>query len=664
MQVLHFSISPVQEFIAEARRLRDFWAGSFLLSWLAGQAMLKVVQARGEIVFPAIERDALFEAIKASNQGKAVNGHPYIGSLPNRFKARVPKDLDPKQVRQAVLDAWQKLADTVWETFVQPVASAGNDTKAIWDRQVKTFWDITWVIGEEPEDGSDSRWLDERKNWRNHWQPDEPNPLCSLMGRYQEISGHTGFGRQGREARQQFWSALAAQEGVGGLDLAPGERLCAIALIKRFFPLVAKDVLGWQPGADELSVRNWPSTSYIAAVPWLKAVAKKTDKDMRQTLPECFRDEQLKRYRGETETQLYGLPRETFFKLDGHLLHKDGIPLWCLENVDEEERRRRLQENAIKRLTAVEKQAGTAASEFYAILIMDGDRIGAKIGNPNTADIVKEGLAIFTSKARETFAPKANGGNLFMGALIYAGGDDVLAFLPVDTAIEAAYALRAAYSDAFRKAGVKEAALNDYTMSAAIVFTHFKNPMRLAIRKAHHFLDDVAKEQNGRDSIALAVMKPGGVVAQWVSCWQGEDEQGAEIKPACELLTVAKEALGRDRPEKGQRYSSSLLYNIRTRYQRLWGDDKSNTPQALVVPDLIENLLLAEYRKQGSAPGKSRKVDRKKTIEDIQPLLCIGRPFKREDKKCSQLAGYDFNGAMIARFLALEGRWWLQEQAA
>jgi CRISPR-associated protein Cmr2 len=37
---LHFSLGPVQGFVAQARRTRDFWAGSFILSYLAGQAML------------------------------------------------------------------------------------------------------------------------------------------------------------------------------------------------------------------------------------------------------------------------------------------------------------------------------------------------------------------------------------------------------------------------------------------------------------------------------------------------------------------------------------------------------------------------------------------------------------------------------------------------
>jgi len=83
--ILHFTLGPVQGFVAEARRTRDLWAGSFLLSWLSGKAMAALVAAGGQIIFPRVEGDDLFEAIA---KGPAA-GAPHIGSLPNRFKADV-----------------------------------------------------------------------------------------------------------------------------------------------------------------------------------------------------------------------------------------------------------------------------------------------------------------------------------------------------------------------------------------------------------------------------------------------------------------------------------------------------------------------------------------------------------------------------------------------
>src|SRR6476646_9457896 len=98
--LLHFSIGPVQGFIGEARRTRDLWSGSFLLSWLSAQAMLEVERAVAgtggnplrAIVFPAVAVDGLMEAVRRHRRvawaGKAqsVPIAPHIGSVPNRFK--------------------------------------------------------------------------------------------------------------------------------------------------------------------------------------------------------------------------------------------------------------------------------------------------------------------------------------------------------------------------------------------------------------------------------------------------------------------------------------------------------------------------------------------------------------------------------------------------
>jgi hypothetical protein len=51
----HFSLGPVQEFVGKARRLRDYWTGSYLLSYLTEQAMDEVCKNGGHIVFPPYE---------------------------------------------------------------------------------------------------------------------------------------------------------------------------------------------------------------------------------------------------------------------------------------------------------------------------------------------------------------------------------------------------------------------------------------------------------------------------------------------------------------------------------------------------------------------------------------------------------------------------------
>ncbi len=80
---LVFTLGPVQGFVAQSRRTRDLWAGSFLLSYLSGQAMNAVLNNGGEILKPSVGRapkitDYLLNAIYTK-----ANSGQIIGSLPN-----------------------------------------------------------------------------------------------------------------------------------------------------------------------------------------------------------------------------------------------------------------------------------------------------------------------------------------------------------------------------------------------------------------------------------------------------------------------------------------------------------------------------------------------------------------------------------------------------
>jgi len=606
-RVLHFTLGPVQGFIGEARRTRDLWAGSFLLSWLSGQAMAALEKNGGNIVFPQVANDPLFQAIQGTGKG---GDAPSVGSLPNRFKADVSAvEGAPGAIcRDAVQAAWDKLQNIIWNRFVKDIAGKGQETADIWKRQVTHFWDMAWVVGDD-DDGDDGRWLDLRKNWRSHLPHDEPGDKCRLMGHYQELSGHERIAGGGG-AQRAFWEALSGVKGIGALDLRADERLCAIALIKRLFPLVASDVLGWKPGGNGMDIRHWPSTSYIAAVPWLKrATAHRVECAAHaQTAKEVLKPGHL----GETHTRFFGLPEDRFFRLDGHLLHLDGIRAWP---GDELKASRTVLEGTLK---AVQNAVGASASEFYAVLLMDGDRIGARIHDD--ADRVSRGLACFTDKVKAHFDPAR--GNPHDGVLIYAGGDDVLALLPVDTAISAAQAMHSAFGEAFNDDA-------EFTLSGAIVLSHYKNPLRAVLREAHRQLDEVAKDRNGRDSLAIAVMKPGGVNLQFVSKWNS---------PSLEALTAAVAS----RAE----YSSSFFYNLRERHAPLFDSGHRGTGTVLTADQYIMRALIrAEYLKQFTQKEQARKAEAEISAAVVR-ILDLGRTEN----------GFDFEAPLLVRFLAGELR--------
>lgn len=95
LSFLLFSIGPVQEFIATARKTQDLWMGSYILSYLSWQAMKVVAEECGPdaIVFPDLYKQPLVDKWLAS---KISLEQPRIDrlstpTLPNRFLAILPR---------------------------------------------------------------------------------------------------------------------------------------------------------------------------------------------------------------------------------------------------------------------------------------------------------------------------------------------------------------------------------------------------------------------------------------------------------------------------------------------------------------------------------------------------------------------------------------------
>lgn len=99
-QVFQFTLGPVQSFVAQARRTRDFWAGSFILSWLSSVAIAAIEKQGGKIQFPVPDPAYLRNLYGPADMQ---DGLPQQGSIPNRFKATtatVAGDFRPEWVSQ------------------------------------------------------------------------------------------------------------------------------------------------------------------------------------------------------------------------------------------------------------------------------------------------------------------------------------------------------------------------------------------------------------------------------------------------------------------------------------------------------------------------------------------------------------------------------------
>jgi CRISPR-associated protein Cmr2 len=656
---LDLSIGPVQGFVAQSRRTRDLWGSSYLLSFLSAHAMAGISDKGGRLVRPSMEDDPLYAWVCASRNGDTGPGEaPRIGSVPNHFVAEIDDDVDAAAVAQAGLAAleaaWQRVHEAVWQRFVEGPSARGLGTAEIWARQTSSFWEVLWVAGDAAASGG---LLARRKHWRSQRLPDEPGDKCTLMPDFQELSGLVrGQSRAAREQQDAFWDRL--RRDVGPLDLRPDERLCALALVKRLFPKVSRSALGW-----ELDVTRWPSTAQLAATPWLRRVSLAAPPEaaafaaaLRNSVPQ----EALK----VSPRALPALAdlRGPLLGLDANYLQATFLAderLFPFAEADAAERRqperrqdKRCQEliQLLRTLQNARDDQGVrfgSAPVFYALLLADGDRLGQLVGNLG-GETVGSALAAFTAAVPALIQRHD-------GVTVYAGGDDVLALLPVPSALACAAALSEAYAASFQSLKAQARA----TLSAAVVFAHVRLPLSAVLGQAHHLLDHVAKDQNGRDSLAVAVLKRGGLNSLWTTTWRRPAPCGQAVSTSAAASAAATDLLADLAAVLQQRLSqpgvsSSLLYRLRDILSLLcnwpqWGPGVwGNLPAGLDLPAFVRAELISSLEDQGvqDADALSEELS-----ERLLPLL---QPARAGGASSSTAAGHEVgvDALLLARFLA------------
>jgi CRISPR-associated protein Cmr2 len=155
-------------------------------------------------------------------------------------------------------------------------------------------------------------------------------------------------------------------------------------------------------------------------------------------------------------------------------------------------------------------------SNYYAVIVADGDKMGRKIINEATDDPKK---IVDISRKLHTFFEKTNGSvdiatltnEHYGGQLIYAGGDDVLAFLPARYLREDGGVDHTFFnylhdlSEAF-----KTHVGDDVSMSFGVAIVYVKHPLKLAIKEALDLL--YAAKDHAPNSVAIRLRKHSG---QW-----------------------------------------------------------------------------------------------------------------------------------------------------
>jgi CRISPR-associated protein Cmr2 len=533
-----FSLGPVQPFIATARRTQDLWVGSQLLSYLA-QVGVEVAAdfPHSEVFYPV-----------------RVNKH-WPQSIPNRFVFAVPVGQGEKvgpEVAAAIRQAWVDVARQVYGHFAGLAPEAGWESA--WERQVRAWLETYWVAW--PWDGTDygaayrraGLAMDARKHIRPYPRKPEPGEKCTLCGVRQALHGRRG---RPRKAIREFWEGVAAYPAVTPAELRTGERLCAVCAIKRFADKAQVTVGGYSLSAD-----RFPSTSSIATTTFKASLLKRwTD------LEELIMAHLDALDRLELD---FGTPdpfpclesqagADRLLRYDGKLFYRETFTPERLEEIlghepDETDRRRALKtlDDLLRTATNPPYHIGPPHT-YLAVLALDGDRMGKLLSECTSKEGHKQisrALTVFAEERVKTIVEEKH-----PGRLIYAGGDDVLAVLPVECALSVADELRRALAK-----GLKRAGHSDRTASAGMAIVHYMHPLEDALRMARDG-EHRAKETYNRNALVVDVLRRSGERQRMGMNWSYEGGPAQSLE-ALEAIRQAQSAF------KRKDLSSRLAYEV------------------------------------------------------------------------------------------------------
>lgn len=516
--LLLVTLGPVQEFIAQARRTRDLWYGSHLLSELGRAAARAIVAGGAQLVFPALQKGG--RDLSPCPSPLRAEGDPPL-SIANKLLAEVPAGVDPhvlaRSTREAVQTFWRQLAQEV-QSRCEGLLAGGTD--AAWDEQIDTFLEFAaaWApLGDyKRARQAVEQAVAARKNLRDFgpWRKLRGNvPKSSLDGARETVLLH----KEERDA-----------ELVHKYRIVGDEQLDAVGLVKRaggepeqFVPVVNVALASWM----ELAAREAPQQIEALRKPCadigLKPVARP---DLLCAAAFPFDASVLLRSRWESVFKEQGL--------------NDDPEKWGKQHVSP--------------LLDVLGEP----YPYVACLVADGDRVGRAIDTLGAADdhrAFSKSLAGFANDARRIVEQERR------GSLVYAGGDDVLAFLPLPEALACAEALRRRFADAMAEACTALREVERPTLSVGIGVGHVMESMGdlLALgREAERLAKRGQGGSGDRNALAVIVDKRSGGRRSWRARWdEWNGDPVARLRADAELL--------------GERLSSRKVYEVARTLRRL-----------------------------------------------------------------------------------------------
>ena len=472
------SVGPVQELIAAGRKLRDLWFGSHLLSELS-KAVARELDSQGAVmVFPSPAEN---EQLKAKSNL----------SVANKILAVLPAGIDPAEVVKELRVAWRREWNGYAETALENARRKGG---------VKVDEDLFWAQ------------IDDLGEFYASWMPltSEDTYKCTRDRLEVLLSGRKSL--RGFEAPSWVGAGLRKSSLDGSREavipektderkgfLKQGELLDALGIIKRFSPVADKRT----PHFDDLSE--------LALIPWLhcvnfvdaKAELEAAENEIISQYPDSKRADP--RQVGPLKLRIY--PEYLFDKGLANLPKKIRHDL-------------------------LGKVKNESPDPYTCILVGDGDKMGDALDRLSTRVQHQE-----FSRHLGDFASEVEGVvSKHEGSMIYSGGDDVMAYLPLHTALEGVAEIRQTFMA--RMTACRDELEIDFpipTFSLGLAIVHYIEPLSLSLAYARS-AEQNAKKIGGRDALSIILKRRSGGETEIHGKW--EDKFGGIVQRLNKMGTI------------------------------------------------------------------------------------------------------------------------------
>ena len=467
-----FTISPVQTFIAQARKAKDLYNGSQLLSQLIETAFEEI-----EPIFPQ----------KTDKKEK---------SYPNRFIAIVEKENDSEMKKFG-----DELKKKVQMKFEELALFAVNETKVDvaklpvnFYEQIKKHLSIQWVAMPYDESNYKQQFkeiesqLGAIKNVREFEQLEETGRKCSICGERNALFYNGN--------KHTYYQNDAIK--IYNLQMQSGEGLCAVCFTKRFF-----------------QEKEFPSTAEIA---------------LKESIFQLMKNEKLnskilnyKKYLGnDFDYQLFYEHnlREEYFKRQ----NIDKSKLVSAKELLKDIYQGKPLEIKLNGYFAVVMFDGDSMGKW-----LSGANI---IEDSNLMDFHKEltkSLGEFAEKAYSI----VNGEK---GKVVYAGGEDFFAFVNLNHLFDVLKELRETFDVAVNQKITNKKNGANLTFSAGVVIAYYKMPLSEVLNWARKMEKEAKNIDDDKNGLAIAVVKHSGEINQTRFKWSFDGTATGNVKVLQNLI--------------------------------------------------------------------------------------------------------------------------------